>query len=484
MKDIKRWVVLLLVALTFSCQYEDRFVQSPSFVRFSMLVDNNGVLLSFPAVRPGLVDVNTYTHRSTQTIKIPIQLSGPTRSTPLEVFFDVSHEGDFNEYLVTPQSSITLAPGQFVDSLSIQFNERWTQADVNIIKLRITHTSDPELRIGWPNAVNRMDEISIVLGDLTVNRYRFVQSFLELGNSQATPMFSVRYDQPVTMDEVQAFEWFNANFQMISLCDGMGAVFDYTISLVPWDGAQNVVNYQINIPNLPNEESLLRLTLLEDIPGFLLFGNAELSVHRPAAVNRQGDVASHWYNVSDPLHRTWGRAWYFDQAQGICRWSSFSAFTVPVSVPANSPMNNGQGWHRFRIGFVGPNAPIGTNPFDFRRFYENASVSSPAFNIPQVIDFFPSGGNSTTQGTVKILPQTLIFQRSNGTQISVPICGGGTYHWDAPTQRWIMYLEIRCDETEINGQNNVIRQMFIYSNNLNNTTPPNLNVPCSNRISL
>lgn len=484
MKDIKRLLVCFVFVLAFSCQYEDRFVLTPSFVRFSMLVDNNGVLLNYPAVRPGLVDVNTYTHRSTQSIKIPIQLSGAARKDALEVFYEVSSEGSFTHFNVQPQQSITLLPGQFVDSLTIHFTERWVEADVNIIKLKITHTSDPELRIGWPNSFNKMDELSIVLGDLTVNRYRFLQNFIELRDDNPNPIFSVRYDQPVTMDEVQAFEWLDSQFQMISLCDGMGATFDYTISLIPWNGAQNVVNYQLNISSLPSQESLLRIKLLDNLPGFMLFGNSEINVHRTYSVNRQGDVASNWYNVSDALHRTFGRAWYFDNAQGICRWSSFSSFTVPVAVPTNSPMNNGQGWHRFRIGFIGPNPPIGTNPFDFRRFYENASVTSPAFNMPQVIDFFPSGGNSSTQGEVKILPQTLIFQRTNGTQVRVPICGGGTYHWDAPTQRWIMYLEIRCDETQINGQNNVVRQMYIYSNNLNNTTPPNLSVPCSNRISL
>ena len=200
---------------------------------------------------------------------------------------------------------------------------------------------------------------------------------------------------------------------------------------------------------------------------------------------REGNPAANWYNLADSFYRTFGKSWYFNTTDGICKWSSFFAITKPVPVPAGSPFDNGQGYHKYKIGFVANNLPVGTNAFDFNRFYDGTNVSSPAFTIREALEFFPANGNSLTNGVVKVIPQTLIFVRtSNNTSVPLPICGSGNYNFNSVLNRWEMYLEIHCDETAINGNSDVVRAMYIYSNNNNSANPTNLTIPCSNRVTL
>lgn len=487
MKAIKLLPLFLVLLFILGCN-DDEGVKNydTEFIRFGMLVNANGELLEYPAVRPGLTETDTYKHFSTKTIKIPVVLSGNVRETATDVFYEVSSEGNYSDFETFPDQKVSIPAGKLIDTLEIRFNSRWQEADVNKIHLKITSTSDQNITIGWPNNHKKLDEITITLGGLSDIQYSFNTNLYAInGNLNEELIIPVRFSQAITHTMIGDFNFITANFVALSSCDGEGGTFDYSLEQLPFDDGATQVLYKFKVLETTPFASNIILTLQEGLNDFVRSGTVSANVAKQENSVRTGDVAANWYNLSDAFYRTYGKAWYYDPATGNCRWSNFNTFTKPVSVAPGSEFDNGQGFHKYRIGFVGNNPPVGTNPFDFKKYYDQAGASSPGFTIVNALEFFPDNGNSTTSGIVKVVPQTITFIKlSNNQPVSISICGNGNYFYNATASRWEMYIEIHCDETQINGNNDVVRPMYIYSNNNNYVNPTDLNVPCPQRISL
>ena len=489
MKAIKKTAFLLfLVALIFGCtnkdasDYQDNF----NFVRFGLQVNTNGQVLVFPQVQQELPEVDAYTHISTSTIRVPIVMTSALKSTATEIFYTIEAEGSFTGYQIAPVQKVIIPAGKLIDTLRISFNARWQSANVDKIKLKIVSTSDPNLNIGWKNSPRKMDALTIILGNLAKTRYNFVQNLYQIqGTINDELLIPINFSQPITNAMIGNFDFITPVFAG-SVCDGASSVYNYSLIRQPFtDGALQLF-YKLKILSTTPFLSNLRLTLNTGIPDFEVLGINQTVVSKPEVVSRQGDVAANWYNTADALNRTYCRPWYYDPATMQCRYGTLSQmFTKPVAVQPGSINDNGFGYHKYKIGFVGNTPPIGTNPFDFQRYYGSASTASPAFNILEALEFFPANGTSLTNGIVKVVAQTLTFVKlSNGQNINVPICGIGTYYFNSTTNRFEMYLDIHCDETAINGNNDVVRSMYIYRNNVAFAAPANLPTACSNRITL
>ncbi len=464
---------------------EQDFSENFDFIRFGLLLDVNNKPIQFPEVRPDLKEVARYKTDRISTIKIPVVMTSLLQDKPTDVFYEVVSEGDFSDYTISPINKITIPAGKLIDTIQIKFNSRWITPDINKIKLKIKSTSNPNLRIGWNNRAEKLDEITIVLGNLDVRKYNFKQNIYSLsGQANEELLIPIQFSQPISNASIGSFNFISAQFSPFSLCDNTNNNFQYSITREPFSDGATTIFYKIKILQTTTQPTNLKLTLDSGLPNFESTGITTTFIRKDTNTS-VGNPAGNWYNVADPLYRTYGKSWYFNVADNACRWQSFFAFIKPVPVPLGSLYDNGQGFHKFKIGFVGNTLPIGTNPFDFSRFYGSAKVESPAFTIPEAIEFFPTNGNSTTTGTVKIIPQTLTFVRiSNDSSVQIPICGSGNYYFNSVFNRWEMFLEIRCDETALNGNNNVVKRMYLYSNNNNTGNPANLTMACSNRITL
>jgi hypothetical protein len=133
MKVIKNILFPLLFVLL-ACSDDENYSGNYNFVRFSLLVNTNGMIIEYPKVETSIQEVNTYTHKSTKTIKIPIALSTPLQKTDTEVYYTVSKEGTFNDYSFSSVDKVIIPAGKLVDTLAITFNDRWQDANVNKIK--------------------------------------------------------------------------------------------------------------------------------------------------------------------------------------------------------------------------------------------------------------------------------------------------------------------------------------------------------------
>ncbi len=488
MKDIKKLFIAFALLLAFlGCTKDvDLSINENNFVRFGLLLDKNGEILEYPTALSSILETATYTHSSTKIIKIPVVLTSNLKAVPVDVFYEVQTEGTFNDFTTSPVNKVTIPVGKLIDTLRITINSRWQGVGTNKIKVKITRTSDPSINIGWNNSNQKMNQVTIILANLTQTKYYFEQNLYNLtGVLNEELLIPIKFSQPVTNAMIGNFNFIQPQFVALSACDGSNANYNYTLTRMPFvDGASKIF-YKFKVISTTQFASNLKLTLNAGLTDFIPSNTTTTNLKKDELILREGNPAANWYNLADSFYRTFGKSWYFNTTDGICKWSSFFAITKPVPVPAGSPFDNGQGYHKYKIGFVANNLPVGTNAFDFNRFYDGTNVSSPAFTIREALEFFPANGNSLTNGVVKVIPQTLIFVRtSNNTSVPLPICGSGNYNFNSVLNRWEMYLEIHCDETAINGNSDVVRAMYIYSNNNNSANPTNLTIPCSNRVTL
>ena len=487
MKAIKIFTVLFAAILLGCKTNDDASFDSldVSFVRFSLLVDNNGNALQYPQNNGSLLEVDEYVHNTVNTIKIPIKLS-TSNELNVNVDYSIEANGSFAEYSVTPQSTVQLSSEKPVDTIFIRFSGRWNDTEENSLNFAITGVNNNKVAIGWPRDANKKDKLKVTLGNLEKVTYQLSTNLVNLaGNLNEEAFVDVLFAQPIYNADLENVALFTETFEAISVCDGDGATFNYALEQLPFEEGATKVTYKLTVLETTPFEANLQLSLVESFgQNFELSGQAVTQFRKAANSVRSGNPASNWHNISDPLHRTWGEGWIFDATDNRCEWSNFNAFTKPVAVPPGSEFDNGNGYHKYKIGFVGNNPPIGTNPFNFRRFYTNASVSSPAYTLAEALEFFPENTNSTVKGLVKVIPQTLSFVRSSDdVTFAVPICGNGTYEFNAANNRWEMFLEIHSDETQLNGLNDVVRYMYIFTVN-SSTDPPNLAEPCAAPIVL
>jgi hypothetical protein len=473
MKAIK-WFIAMLLFVHLACKQGEPIIDQ-SFVRFHVMLDNNGKIIKNTLPVGNRLETATYIHTTFEPIKIPVLLSSNDYNEEVLVDYTVTTSGGFSNFTISPKQ---LKFGKNVsDTITINFNDKWKGSGNEKIVLNLVKVSKPSVMIGWQRAENKLDRFEIGLGEIDKVNFSFQKSQYDIeGNTNEEILIPIQFSRAISQEELKNNTFIIPNFDSLSLCDGKGFSFDYQLIPVDIVGSNSLLVYKLKVLSPINGNFKLSLKLNDKLSGFTVGSISLSTITRFTKQNTTADVATNFYNLDDPFYRTYGKAWYKDPTMGLCRWSTFNTFTKPVAVEKNSKFDNGKGYHKYKIGFVGNNLPVGTNPFDFRRFYEGASVESPAYTMIEAIEFLPNANMNS--GKVRVIPQSLKFVKTGGSALFVDICGDGTYTYNSVLKRWEIYIEVHSDESKINGKSDVIHPMYIYSNNNDATNPADLSLPC------
>ncbi len=458
MKGIKFLLILLVCALMSTCsEQEEKYYSNDEgrFVRFFALVNSNNDLLEFPEINGRLQTVSFYEKNDIKTLKIPVALTSEALSENVTVQYETTVSAGLENIQITPVNAVSFAPGRLVDTIFVSFAERWDASLNPEIKFILTQTSVPDINVGMPNSNVPNDELTIGLGNLNLT-YSFEKSREEiLGAIGETFDFKILFANGFIASEIEDVNLF-----------GISSAFDISIEQQPITNNTEITYTATVNENLPEDSSYDALLNLIEIEGYTLGTITSFQITKPSIIPRSGNPASNFYDVSDQFYRLRGDYWRTDDDNpGGCEWFSHNVFSVPVIVEPDNPdailfdnmgTNNEEDdiyHHRFKIGFVGPNPPIGTNPFALRNLLEGESNISPGLNLIESIEFFPENGNSSTQGTMAVISQIVVIVRNTDDAVfNVPLSGSGTYQlMDASTNLWRMDFEVTYDFSAING---------------------------------
>ncbi len=111
-----------------------------------------------------------------------------------------------------------------------------------------------------------------------------------------------------------------------------------------------------------------------------------------------------------------------------------------------------------KLGFANIyNAGKGTNALYMRNFYAGQTLTSDSgyynITIPKCFQLIPNA-SAATEGTVKVLEQTVTLYRTNKTPFYIRISGSGTYSEISK----LLEVEVVFDETNIGGSPAVKRK--------------------------
>ena len=444
MKVINFIYAILLCCLFWTCANDDVDKNfdgnDDQFVRFFMLVDNNNRVLEYPEINGGLIPVSNYTKDNAKTLKIPVALTSEAFTGQISVRYETTVSG-LNDVDISPLDDLTFTSTQLVDTIYVNFNERWDLANNPQLQFRLVSASDPRIQIGMPNSTSPNDVLTINFEDLNFT-YRFPSPNQTeiIGTLGETVNFSVEFPNGYIASEVDGIELFSEslsnfdyNLEQLELTDDTRV--DYTLTL----------NDNVQIDEL----EFKTIFSLNEIAGYTINGSTNYTIKKPIVTVRDNSVftSNNFYNLSDPFHRTYGEHWFDFNEDGVCSWQSYFAFTFPVVVSADHPnavLFDDMGTpdpsddvyhHAFRIGFNSTNSTGTTNSFDLRRWFNNESTSqanSPGFNITEALEFFPTNGTSTTDGFVQVIEQDILISSTSGSQYIIAISGSGTYSEISP----------------------------------------------------
>jgi hypothetical protein len=104
-----------------------------------------------------------------------------------------------------------------------------------------------------------------------------------------------------------------------------------------------------------------------------------------------------------------------------------------------------------KLGFANVyNAGKGTNALYMRNWYAAQTLTSDSgyynITIPKCFQLIPNGPDAT-EGTVKVIEQTVTLYRTNKTPFFIKISGSGTYNEISK----LLEVEVIFDETNIGG---------------------------------
>ena len=489
-----RFIYLLLILLVFSsCEDDDVNATSTldrSFVRFSFKTNSADEPLEFPENIPAAREKSDYEWNKRDTLKIPITLS-PADKLNEEIVVNYATELTnltATEVDIFPENEpLLFNDQQLTDTIYVLPQERFQMENNRSIKFELLD-ANADIHLGYPQENNRLQTFELILGKTKPVAYKLTPGSINIdGQLNEKVKFDVVFDQLIDLQSVEDLEFITTDFIQSACQDEALVEFDFDLTRLDTDGITDNISYEIeileDITDLPTNLNV-RLQEVND-DNLEQIGNNFLSISKDGvAPDRSGDPAANWYNANDILHRTYGEAWQFDDDDNICDWQSFQSFTRPVDVAPGSQFDNGNGYHRYKIGFrniiSNPNGDvIGTNPFNLRRFYDGPSVLSPAYNQMESLEFFPTDSNS---GTVKVVQQTLTFITDSG-QVNIPMCGNGSYNYNSAEDRWEMFLTLITDNSSIGGDDQAIKYLYIYVEPLNDDPEP-LNFPCAEVINL
>lgn len=457
------------------------------FVRFFLLVNNNNDILEYPEVNGGLIPVSDYTKDNIKTLKIPVALTANLTNN-VTVSYESVISG-LTGVTIQPENSLTFTPTKLVDTIRVNFTERWDVTNNPQLKFTLLSANNPNINIGMPNGDTPNNELIINFDTLNFT-YRFPSPNQKeiIGSAGETTTVSVEFPEGYVTSDVEGINLFSE-----TLSD-----FSYSISQQPLTSGTQVdylltVNENIQIDEL----ELKTIFELNDLEGYTVNGSTNFTLKKPIVTIRDNSVftSNNFYNLEDQFHRTYGEHWFDSNEDGVCSWQAFFAFTYPVVVNAEHPnavLYDDMGTtdaaddiyhHAFRIGF-NSNTATAANSFDLRRWFNNESsnsANSPGFNIPEALEFFPTNGTSATDGFVQVIEQDLLISSTAGAQYTIAISGSGTYSEISPGL-FEMQLELNATNAELFGgtRTDIYK---IYSNN-SYTDPADLSDLCNLPLTL
>ncbi|WP_178991132.1 hypothetical protein [Winogradskyella schleiferi] len=493
MKAIKIITILITLSFIWTCSNDDvnktYSNTNGEFVRFFMLVNSNNDVLQYPQVNGGLQPVSEYTKDNIKTLKIPVALTSAELSGNVTVNYEALISG-LSGVTIQPQNNVTFTPTKLVDTIFVNFTERWDIANNPELKFTLLSASDPNITIGMPNNDAQNDVLTIDFDALNFT-YRFPSPNQKeiIGSAGETVNFSVEFPDGYLPSEINATD----------LISETSSNFGYTLSEPSFTNSSQVDYTLTVVEDIQLDELEFRTVFqLNDLMGYTVNGSTNYTIKKPIVTIRDNSVytANQFINLSDQFHRTYGEHWFDSNEDGVCSWQAYFAFTYPVIVESTNPnavLFDDMGTpdtaddvyhHAFRIGFNSPNTTGTTNSFDLRRWFDNESsnqANSPGFNIPEALEFYPTNGTSTTGGFIQVIEQDLLISSNTGTQHIISISGNGTYSEISPGLFEIL-LEFNATNNELFGgtRTDIYR---IYSNN-SYTEPAPLTDGCNIPIDL
>ncbi|AGC77897.1 hypothetical protein LX97_03424 [Nonlabens dokdonensis] len=486
MKVTNKILLILVMAAFTCCDTDDNTGYSNDngqFVRFFLQLDRNNQPIEAPAIAPTTQAISEFNKNDATTIKIPVALT----SQPVEeITVDYSVQlNNLNNIEITP-STLSFSGTQLVDTLFVEVNERWDASTNPSLFIELTEVSDENIKIGMPNDVAPLDQLTINFNHLELN-YSIITS------PNTVPVSGINGDfYDITVGFQNGF--LSSEIDGIDLLQETQSNFNYTITQLPITNSREIT-YRVTLDQDFTDDDLLYKTsfALAGIPNYSINGFSTISLSRlpitPRDINL--NTASNFYNTADAFYRTYGVNWMDFNEDGICEWRDFNAFTVPVEVPATDPnaiLGDDMGttdtsddlyYHAFRIGFEPPNSNT-TNSFNLRRWFTNESTSasnSPGFNVSPALEFFPDE-ITPSSGIVQVVEQTILIgtSASNGSISEfIDISGNGTFSEISPGVYEII-LDFNATNNRLFGGTRTVRYHFYNTSNF--LDPPLLNDAC------
>ncbi|MCF8381377.1 MAG: hypothetical protein K9H49_17520 [Bacteroidales bacterium] len=423
MKAIRK-VILFIIAIiaAFSCEKLGREVYSNEdgrYVRFSLMVDNSGSLVSDGVIEPGAELATTYNQKSIQSLAIPVTISSEALKEEVKLNFSTSATGSYSSFKISPDSILSFNGTQLTDTIYLEYTERWDANEENSIHFKLEDISDTSIHIGNLNSLEKNDELTVNLKEL------YLRYSLPAANS-----VEILGEKGEQVEIVVSFPdgLFVSDFDTITLLKTVYSEIDFTIEQMDFNETSNEIVYLLTLnQDIDNDllsfRAVFSLALLEN---YVNIGNTSFTITKPEFVPRDNNLntAADFYNLKDALYRTYGETWLDYNNDDTCDWTAFNAFTFPVVVAANHPnailyddmgtedLDDDIYHHAFRIGFNSPNIGRTTNSFNLKRWFENEYTDadySPGFNIAQALEFFPDEGTSATAGRVMVVPQDIVI---------------------------------------------------------------------------
>ena len=464
MKAIKTLTILIFgIIILISCNPNDdsaKIFRGDDFVRFSLVLDANDNPIEYPLIPPpAFVEESEYEKSSLTTLKIPVTLTTTRDIEDITVNFEAIYLGNVSatDFTILPSDgNLNFSNNKLTDTIVVNQLNKISNSNAGQIKLNLVSTSDSKIKLGYDRDLNSLESLIINILPTATSIYFFEKTREEiLGTTGEIFDFKIIFPNGFIASEIEDVDLF-----------GITSPFDISIVQQPITSSTEITYKATVNENLPEDSSFDALLNLIEIEGYTLSTITSFQITKPSIIPRSGNPAGNFYDLNTANYRLRGDYWRTDDDNpGRCEWFSQNVFSVPVIVEADNPdaiLFDNMGTndeeddiyhHRFKIGFVGPNPPIGTNPFALRNLLEGESNISPGLNLIESIEFFPKNGNSSTQGSMTVISQIAVLVRtSDDTAFNIPISGSGTYQLiDASTNLWRMDFEVTYDFSAING---------------------------------
>ncbi len=477
-----------------ACDSDDKVFtgEAGNFVRFFLLLDGNNQPIVAPNIAAGLTAVTTYNKQDVKTLKIPVTLTTAPLTEAVTIDYDAILSNVTN-VSIEPQNQLTFNNTKLVDTIYVKYNNRWDAGNNPSIKFVLTASSNPDIQLGLPGAQQLNKELLVNLGSFALEYGITSPSRVDIaGTAGETYELVVGFPKGYIASELEN----------IDLLQETQSNFAYNVTRQPLTESDKI-KYRFTLNTaLTDPDDLYRTTFsLAGLPNYELTGNPLASFIRQPITPRDValNTANNFYNTANSNFRLFGVNWMDFNSDGVCSWQDFSAFSVPIVVPATDPnavLANDMGTanpdddvyhHAFRIGFRSPLAGRTTNPFNLTRWFNNEATNenvSPGLNIVPALEFFPDNGTSATRGTIQIIDQTIqisALASAGGAREFIQISGTGTYN-RLPSGVFELIFTLNATNARLfNGTRAARYYMYTIENF---TNPPDLGEGCFVPINL